>query len=102
MHAGLAWVFRLILKDVGIPDMVVVTEARGLRYVDASRLGDVDVLDFFAEGRHLVIDAVVATVYRNTGIQRVAYTTGYVKKHAKDRKLVANMTSTEPNCSNPW
>jgi hypothetical protein len=42
--------------------MAVVTEARGLRAADASRPGDVVVLDHFAEGRHLVINAVVTIV----------------------------------------
>jgi len=69
MHAGLVGVLRSMLMDFGILDMDVVT---GLRSADASRPGDVVVLDFFAEGRHLVIDAVVTTVYRNTAIQRVA------------------------------
>ena len=49
MHAGLVGVLVSILKDVGIPDMAVVTKARGLRAADASRLGDVVVLDHFAE-----------------------------------------------------
>jgi hypothetical protein len=64
-HASLVIVLRSILKYVGLMDMAVVTKARGLRYAYASRLGDVVVLDFFAEGRHLVIDAVVNIVYRN-------------------------------------
>jgi hypothetical protein len=38
----------------------------GLRVRDASRPRDVVALDFFAEGRHLVIDGVVTTVYPNT------------------------------------
>jgi hypothetical protein len=46
--------------------MAVVTKARGLRFADASRHGDVVVFDFFAEGRHLVVDVVVTTMYRNT------------------------------------
>jgi hypothetical protein len=50
------------MKDVGMPDMAVVIEARGLRAADASKPRDVVVLDFFAEGRHLVVDAVVTTV----------------------------------------
>ena len=66
MQSGLVDVLVSILKDVGVPDMAVNTEARGLRAADASRLGDVVVLDFFAEGRHLVVYAVVTTIYRNT------------------------------------
>ena len=66
MHSGLVQVIKSIIKDVGIPDIAVVTEARGLRSSDASRPGDVVVLDFFRDGQHLVLDAVVTTVYRNT------------------------------------
>ena len=62
MHAWLVSVLVSIMKDVGMPDMAVVIEARGLRAADASKPRDVVVLDFFAEGRHLVVDAVVTTV----------------------------------------
>ena len=62
MHSGLVGVLVSILKNVGEPDMVVVIEARGLRAADASRPGDVVVLGFFADYRHLVVDAVVTTV----------------------------------------
>ena len=64
-HAGLVGVIRSIPKDVGIQDLAIITKARGVRSKDATRPGDVVVLDFFAEGMHLVIDAVVTTVYRN-------------------------------------
>ena len=60
--------FRSILRDVGLRNMAVVLEARGLRSADASRHGDVVVLDFFAERRHMVIDVFVTTVYRTTAI----------------------------------
>ena len=58
--------FGLYPEDVGVPDKVVVTEARGLRAADASRPKDVVVLDFFAEGRHLMVDVVVTIVYGTT------------------------------------
>ncbi len=45
MHAGMVGVLRSILWDVGIPDMVVVIEARGLRCADATMPGDVSDLD---------------------------------------------------------
>ena len=64
MHAGLVSVLLSILKDVGVIDMAV--EAIGLIAADAYRPRDVVVLDFFVEGRHLDVDAVVMTVYRNT------------------------------------
>jgi hypothetical protein len=93
MRVGLVGVIRSILKDVGIPDLTMVTEARGLRSADATRPRDVVVLDFFAEGRHLVIDAVVTTVCRNTDFPHVASIPGYAAKHANDRKFYADRTS---------
>jgi hypothetical protein len=72
MHAMLVGVIRSKLRDVGILDMVVVTEARGLRTTDVTRPGDCVVLDFFAEGKLLVIDDVITTVYRNIVLRKVA------------------------------
>ena len=89
MHAGLVGVLTSIMKDVGIIDIGVVTEARGLRTTGASRPRDVGVLDFFAEGRNLVVDAVVTTVYRNTILQKVAFVPGYATKQAEDRIVYA-------------
>jgi hypothetical protein len=57
MHARLVGVLTSILKDTRISEMAVVTKARGLRDSYATRPGDVVVLNFFAEGRHLVVDA---------------------------------------------
>jgi len=62
MHVGLVGAIRSILKDVGIPDMAIVAKARGLRSTNASRPEDIVVLNFFAEGRHPIIDDVVTTV----------------------------------------
>ena len=76
MHAGLVSVLVSILKDVGVPNMALITEARGLRAFDASGHGDVVVLDFFAEGRHLVVDAIVTIVYRNTILKHAALVPG--------------------------
>ena len=58
--------------------MAVVIEAKGLRAADASRPGDVVVLGFFAEGRQLVVDAVVTKVYRDTILEHAATTPRYV------------------------
>ena len=80
MHYGLVQVLKSISKDVGIPGIAIVTKARGLRSSDASRPGDVVVLDFFRDGQHLVIDVVVNTVYRNTILQQVSTTPSYVAK----------------------
>jgi hypothetical protein len=78
--------------------MAVVTEARGLiRDADATRHGDVVVLDdFFAEGHHLVINVVVTTVYRNTILKHAASIPGYAAKQAEDRKFQADRASTQP------
>ena len=81
-HAGLVGVIRTIMREVGIPEASIVTEARGLRAADRSRPGDVVALDFFADGRHLVIDAVMTTVYRNIVLERVATIPGYAAKQA--------------------
>jgi hypothetical protein len=69
MHAGLVGVIRYILKDVGISDLAIVKKARGLRSGDAAKHVYVVVLDFFAEGIHLVIDAVVSIIYLHTILQ---------------------------------
>ena len=65
----------------------------GLRATDMSMPGDIVALDFFADGRHLVIDAVVTTVYRNTVMEKVATIPGYAAKQAEDKKLLADKTS---------
>ena len=70
-HAGLVGVVITIMREAGIPYASVVLEARGLRAADRSRPGDVVALDFFAEGRHLVIDAFLTTVYRNPVLEKV-------------------------------
>ena len=96
MHYGLVQVLKSIIKDVGIPEISVVTEARGLRSSYASRPGDVVVLDFFRDGQHLVIDAVVTTVYRNTILHQVSTIPGYAAKQAEDKKLYADMSYAQP------
>ena len=58
LHARLVGVIKSILKETRVPNALVALEARGLRVADNSRPGDVVALDFFADGRHLVIDAI--------------------------------------------
>jgi hypothetical protein len=86
MHAGLVGVIRTILGDVGIPDMAMVTEAKDLRTIYATRLGNLVVLDFFANKKHLVIDATIKNVFRNSTLQRLAYILGYGAKQTEDKK----------------
>jgi len=50
--------------------------------------GDVVVLYFFAEGRHLVVDAVVTTVHRNTIFTNASTIHGYVAKQVEDMKFM--------------
>ena len=95
-HAGLVGVIKVNLRDSGVPEASVLLEARCLRAVDSSRPGDVVALDFFADDRHLVIDAVMTTLYRNTVLEKVATIPGYAAKQAKDMKFPADMTSLPP------
>ena len=62
LHSGLVTVLLSILRDASDPEASVVVEVRGLRATNRSRPRDVVALDFFADGRHLVIDAVVTSV----------------------------------------
>ena len=84
-----------ILRESGAPKASVVLKARGLRAADSSRPGDVVALDFFADGRHLAIDAVMNTVYRNTVQEKVATVPGYAAKQAEDKKFLADRTSRQ-------
>ena len=43
-----------------------------------------------------MIDVVMTTVYRNTVMENVATTSGYVAKRAEDRKFLAGKTSPQP------
>ncbi len=52
----------------------------GLKATDRSKLRNVVALDFLADGRHLVIDAVMTIVYRNTMFRQVATVPGYAAK----------------------
>jgi len=58
--------------------------------------GDVVALDFFADGRHLVTDAVMTTVYRKTVLHQVATVPGYAAKQAEDKKFLADKASRQP------
>jgi hypothetical protein len=51
---------------------------------------------FFADGRHLAIDAVLTTVYRNAVLEKVATVPGFAAKQAEDKKIQADRTSSQP------
>jgi hypothetical protein len=93
LHAGLANVINIILKDAGVLEATIVMEAKGLRAIDTSIPGDVVALDFFANGRCLVIDAVVTSIYTNRMLHQVANIPGYAAKKAEDRKILADRSS---------
>ena len=68
-------------------DASELVKARGLRAADRSMPSDVVALDFFADGRHLVVDVVVTTMFKNTMLQKVASIPGYATRQAEDRKF---------------
>ncbi len=89
----------ICLVYVEITSTSVITEARGLRASDASHPGDVVVLNFFRDGQHLDIDAMVTTVYRNTVLHKVSTVPGYAAKQAEDMKFYADRRSADPIAS---
>ena len=95
MHAGLVAVIVAILLMAGVPKSSIVVEEKGLR-PDPTRPGDVVVLDFYGLGRHLVIDAVISTVYRNTILTAASMIPGHVAKLAEDKKFKADAKSSQP------
>ena len=92
-HAGMFGGIKTIMREAGVQDAALVTEARGLRTANRSRPGDVVTLDLFADGRHLLIDVLMTTMYMNTVLEKVATIPGYAAKQAEDRKFLADMTS---------
>jgi hypothetical protein len=54
------------------------------------------VLEFFLEGRHLVVDVVVTTVYRNTIFTNASTILGFTAKQVEDRKFLADRASSQP------
>jgi hypothetical protein len=97
MHAGLITTLQKVLKEAGVPSSSTMTEARGLRgRADMTRPGDIVVLDFYAPGRHLLLDGVLTTVYRNTRQRETGEIPGYAAKLVEDRKFYADKTSERP------
>ena len=96
MHHGLIKTLRIIVEDSGVPKASIVEEARGMRPDDRTRPGDLVVLDFANGGRHLIIDGVVTTVYRNSIFSKVASIPGYAAKQVEVRKFKADADSPNP------
>ena len=58
------------------------------------RCGGAELL--YGPGRHLGIDAVISTVYRNTILSATSLISGHVAKLAEDRKFKADEVSSQP------
>ena len=80
MHYGLIKTLRGILEEFGVPKAAIAEEARGLKQDDRTRPWDLVVLDFAERGRHLIIDGVVRTLYRNTSLIKVSVILGFAAK----------------------
>ena len=96
MHVGLVGVLISILMYVGVPEIVVVIEARDLKATHASRLGDVVVLNFFVEGRHLVVD-VVSTATLSSSTRR----SSHAMQRNRERIASSTRTASPHNSSMP-
>jgi len=95
-HGGLIKTLRGIVEKAAVPTASIVEEARGMRPDDYTRPGDLVVLDFAAGGRHLIIDGVVTSVYRNSVLSKVAAILGFAAKQAEDKKFKTNKDSPNP------
>ena len=69
---GLIKTLRRIVEESGVSKASIVEEAWGLRHDDRTRPCDLVVLDIAGGGRHVIIDGVVTTVYRNSVLPKVA------------------------------
>ena len=68
-------------------------EARGLRVGDATRPGDLIMLDFTEPGRDLILDGVVTNIYIHSFLSRVAVVPGFAAKKVEDTKFKADQIS---------
>ena len=82
MHAGLvALIVIILLLMAGVPKCSIVLEKKGLRPGNRTRPGDIVALNFYGLlGRHLVIDVVLCTVYRNVTLAQTCSIPGYAAK----------------------
>ena len=67
-----------------------------MRPRDATHHGDIVVLDYAGGDRHLTMDGVVTTVYRNNIISKVAAVPGFAAKHVEDKRIKADVHSPRP------
>jgi len=98
MHHGLVKILRNIVEDSGVPKASIEEEARGMRPDNRTRPRDLVVSDFAEGGRHLIIDGVVTTVYRNSILTKIASIPGYAAKQVEDRKFKTDVDSHLTRC----
>ena len=67
-----------------------------MRPRDATRFGDIVVMDFAEGGMLLIMDGVFTTVYRNNIISKVAAVPGFAAKHVEAKKIQADAVSPRP------
>eukprot|EP00873_Tetraselmis_striata_P009920 jgi/Tetstr1/430184/TSEL_020015.t1 len=96
VHARIATTVVSILQETGAPRDSVQTEVRGLRSADATRPGDVVQLDHLGPGVHLVLDAAVTGVFRNTIAAQVAVQPGYAAPLREQTKFRVDACSSQP------
>jgi len=96
MHHGFIKSLRHIVEEAGFPKASIVEEARGLRVGDATRPGDLVVLDFTELGRHHILDGVVTTVCMNSFMSRVEVVPGLAAKKVEGTKFKAGQISAHP------
>ncbi len=88
--------FRCIVEEAGVPKAAIVDEARGLWEGDVTLPSDLVVLDFTTLGRHLILDGVITTTYRNSIMTKVATVPGFAAKKVEDAKFKSHQTSAHP------
>ena len=96
MHHGRIKTLRGIVEESEVPKGVILEESRGVRHGDATSPRDLAVLDFATEGKHLIIDGSVTSLYRNCIISRVAAAPGFAAKQAEDMEFKVDADSPTP------
>eukprot|EP00873_Tetraselmis_striata_P042122 jgi/Tetstr1/462386/TSEL_007392.t1 len=96
VHVRIATTMVSIMQEAGAPRDSVLTEVRGLRSADATRPGDVVQLDYMGPGVHLVLDAAVTCVFRNSIAAQVAVQPGYAARLREQTKFRVDACSSQP------
>eukprot|EP00873_Tetraselmis_striata_P013200 jgi/Tetstr1/433464/TSEL_022736.t1 len=96
VHARIATTKVSILQEAGGPRYSVLTEVRGLRSADATRPGDVVQLDYMGPGVHLVLDADVTCIFRNSIAAQVAVQPGCAARLREQTKFRVDACLSQP------